>query len=196
MCSTDSALIAYSSRPSSAKCTIKGNKNKNKNISLNRNFWLAIRSLSWLVDTNLEKVHCYTVLREQNLSALEMRLCVEKACGIAIFLIDDESVSARSMRYLQPGLFSMPFAYVISSSVLNEKLYLRFLHMEYGDLFLSIYNLNALQALYMSMTVREHLQLYTALKGVPEPRSLAVETALQALNLSGNKHSFTYMELL
>lgn len=48
----------------------------------------------------------------------------------------------------------------------------------------------------MSMTVREHLQLYTALKGVPEPRSLAVETALQALNLSGIKNSFTYMELL
>lgn len=74
-----------------------------KKTFLNGNFWLAIRLLSWLVGTNLEKVHCYTVLREQNLLALEMRLCVEKACDIAIFLIDDESVSARSMRYLQPG---------------------------------------------------------------------------------------------
>ncbi|KAG0581666.1 hypothetical protein KC19_4G270200 [Ceratodon purpureus] len=40
------------------------------------------------------------------------------------------------------------------------------------------------EAMYMSMTVREHLQLHAALKGVAQPQSLAVETALQAMQLS------------
>lgn len=37
----------------------------------------------------------------------------------------------------------------------------------------------------MSMTVREHLQLHAALKGLAQPQSLAVEAALQAMQLSG-----------
>ena len=48
-----------------------------------------------------------------------------------------------------------------------------------------------LQAMYMSMTVREHLQLHAALKGVAQPQSLAVETALQAMQLSGNCFMYT-----
>ena len=37
----------------------------------------------------------------------------------------------------------------------------------------------------MSMTVREHLRLHAVLKGLAEPQSLAVETALQAMQRSG-----------
>ncbi|KAL2632396.1 hypothetical protein R1flu_017082 [Riccia fluitans] len=40
------------------------------------------------------------------------------------------------------------------------------------------------EAVYYSMTVREHLELFAILKGVPEPRSLAVEATLQALQLT------------
>jgi len=46
-----------------------------------------------------------------------------------------------------------------------------------------------LQAMYQSMTVKEHLHLHAALKGVPQPQSLAVETALQAMQLSGTLHT-------
>ncbi|KAL3695276.1 hypothetical protein R1sor_009352 [Riccia sorocarpa] len=40
------------------------------------------------------------------------------------------------------------------------------------------------EAVYYSMTVREHLELFAILKGVPEPRSMAVEATLQALQLT------------
>lgn len=48
------------------------------------------------------------------------------------------------------------------------------------------------------MTVKEHLQLYAALKGLPQPQGLAVETVLQTMQLSGNdfdsaKTSFSSM---
>ncbi|CAM6104482.1 unnamed protein product [Calypogeia fissa] len=39
------------------------------------------------------------------------------------------------------------------------------------------------ESMYYSLTVREHLELFVVLKGVPEPHSLAVEATLQALNL-------------
>jgi hypothetical protein len=43
----------------------------------------------------------------------------------------------------------------------------------------------------MSMTVREHLQLHAALKGLAQPQSLALETVLQAMRLSGTQFIHT-----
>lgn len=56
---------------------------------------------------------------------------------------------------------------------------------------LLIGNKLGLQAMYMSMTVREHLQLHAALKGLAQPQSLAVETALRAMQLSGTGFGVT-----
>ncbi|KAG6542864.1 hypothetical protein Mapa_015768 [Marchantia paleacea] len=40
------------------------------------------------------------------------------------------------------------------------------------------------EAVYYSMTVREHLELFAVLKGVPEPHSLAIEGTLQSMQLN------------
>lgn len=50
--------------------------------------------------------------------------------------------------------------------------------------------------MYYSLTVREHLELFVVLKGVPEPHSVAVEATLQALNLTGRMFTSEDMKYL